>query len=156
MSADPARVAIREAIDQCKRYDVPLVPDKIFTNVDLDELSMGYVREATARRVRALIPVVLKEDGHVIVDTVTRERKELNKITLEEWQEQLQIRRESSTYDRARLRADFKLAELWAEKNKEFGYPVYVEMFWDEACRLYKMEGVQPPSLAALNGVGAS
>jgi hypothetical protein len=154
--SDPARDAIRQAIVQCERYGVPIVAKHIAANVDVGEVTVNYSNSVMERHIRGLIPTVLKEEGYAIKNAATGERKRFSQMTLDEWEEQIRVKQESVHYDTVRLRADKKLAEFWAEKNQDFGYDVYPELFWDDVERIYAMEGLQPPPLSSLNGSAAA
>lgn len=145
----PTRSVIVDAIELVQRHGLPITPTNIKANIQYDSLTMGDASDALRKHINAQIPVVMKEEGLVITDTATRERKDFWAANVGDLEEQLRIKEQSSDFDRNRLACDRAVLAYLKEKEREFGYAVYPGLFHIEIDRIYAMHSLTPPANSA-------
>lgn len=144
-----ARKLIAQAMERIERHGLPMSTQNVKANVCIDDFTLREIRDGMEHNVNALIPVVMKEQGFVITDERTRERKSFWQATADELDEQLRLKTEGSRFDRQRIACDEAVIAFLREKEKDFGYEVYPELFQDDIDRIYAMHGLSSPGGAA-------
>lgn len=139
------RLLITEAIDRVQRYGLPLTPANVKANVNIKDFTLAEIEVGMTKHVFAQIPTVMKEQGLIIADAVTRERKAFWDSSADELEEQKRIKEQSSDFDRVRLACDEQIIVFLRVKEKEHGYAVYPGLFHAEIDRIYSMHGLASP-----------
>lgn len=142
---NPTRIVIGEAIDLVRRHGLAVTPQNVRANVHVDGLTLADATDALQKQINAQIPLVLKEQGFVITDAATRERKPFWEAPVAELEEQLRIKTEGSRFDENRIRADRAVIALLKDKQSDYGYEVYPGLFHAEIDRIYAMHGLTSP-----------
>lgn len=138
-----AMARMHAAIDLLERYGTEsLDVDKVLANVDL---TWDEAQGVVASKKRDLARQALRERGYVITDADTRVRKDFWQCTPTELAAQLQIKKDSSDYDRARLVADEAVLTFLRVKENELGYEPYPGLFQADISRIYSMHGLTAP-----------
>lgn len=145
MARNPTRAVIVAAIDLVQRHGLSITPANIRANIQYDSLTMGDASNALRKHINAQIPVVMKEQGLVITDGTTRERKSFWNAGTADLDEQLRIKEQSSDFDRNRLACDRAVLAYLREQEQAFGYEVYPELFHTQIDRIYAMHGLEAP-----------
>lgn len=145
MARHPVRTVIDAAIERVERYGLPMTPDNVIANVQVDGLTLADAHDALRRLVRSLTPVVLKERGFVIADPKTRERKDFWNSGPDDLEEQQRIKEQGNDFDQVQIAVGKAVIKFLREKEKEFGYEVYPGLFHAEIDRIYSMHGLAAP-----------
>jgi hypothetical protein len=144
--SNPTRPAILAAIEKVKRNGLPLTLKNVRANVDPSQITFGQMTDALRSYIRAQVPVVMKQEGMVITDPDTRERKGFWDATPAELEQQMLIKEASSSRDVVRITADRAVIAFLREQEQAFGYEVYPGLFEDDINRIYRMHNVASPA----------
>jgi len=146
----PVTALVDEAIENFGKHGVDITPAKVDQYV-IDRLKHGDWSPNAMRdeAVQARVRRALKVRGHIITDGTTRVRKSFWKSTIPELEQQQMVREDSSDRDRNQILAGRAVLDFLREKNQDFGYDVYPELFQDEIDRIYSMHGTAAPGREA-------
>lgn len=151
---NPARAAIAEAIARVRRNGMALTTKNIRANVDTAGLTIGDATEALQRYINTQIPLMLKEQGHIITDAARskdgRPRAGYYETGTAEHKEQLQIQAENGRYTQNRIAAETAVITFMEERTTDLGYEPPWLTIAEDVDRIYRMHGVAPPGV---NGV---
>jgi hypothetical protein len=140
-----ARKLIAQSIERVQRHGLKLTPENVKANISIRDFTLGEIEEGMTKHVYAQIPVVMKEQGLIIADPATRERKPFWEASADDLDEQTRIKEQSSDFDRVRLVCDKAVVAFLREKESELGYEVYPGLFHAEIDRIYAMHGLDSP-----------
>lgn len=146
---DLASEWINAAIDKLERYGMEITPASVWANIDVKAMSFADAEAVLAQHIKSRINPTFKARGLIIINGGSGERKSFWDATPDELEEQIAVKRRSSDFDANRLAADSAVLIFLREKEKDYGYTVYPELFKSDITRIYAMHGITPARVAA-------
>lgn len=142
----PVTLRIEEAINLLERNGMDVTPATVKINAEKAITWADWTPEqASSEALDGRITRCLRERGYVITDADTRIRKDFWQCTPAELEAQLQIKKDSSDYDRSRIAAEEAVIVFLRAKEKDLGYAPYPGLFQADIDRIYSMHGLDAP-----------
>ncbi len=134
----PITVRVEEAIARHREWERPLTFESLRTYVMHNLRVMDYsADEAMQAIVDKHIRVYLRRPDLTINDATALTYENTEDCTVEEFEEQVRVKRENQTYVARRLRADEAVLEFLQEKQRMLSRPVTVAEFASEIEEIY-------------------